>query len=396
MFNLDYLAKKAAAAATASLQSKRLKGKSYREAVEKAQVVNAKSPVQKEKKPINGTNGKVVNSRGSSLTGRIVEVYIQTVPPGKVSDKGTKSSISSAASTPPETEPEFEAYESTTETEAEENRKPQRRASSKKSFVISSDSEDESNQEASKKRRKAVSKKPVRKSRKDSSDMSSDYEAGSSDESGSELSDGEESAEESVSSSDETTLKKRKTSKNKGKAIPKVLPRPQANGKKSASSSSEVDMDIDTDGSTTKKATKRKAVGEDKRPVKKQKRVDSDPWKLETSAVQEDWTNMKAPPLEMFHFARKVVDEYTYLDGKVHCLVTKMTAERSWVLSGTPPIHDFGALKTIAAFLNLHLGVDDDAEGQSAEIKKRRREQTGLLHHLCILMRLRTNFSCSC
>ena len=86
---------------------------------------------------------------------------------------------------------------------------------------------------------------------------------------------------------------------------------------------------------------------------------------------------MQAPPLEMFHFARKVVDEYTYLDGKIHALVTRLTAERHWVLSGTPPIHDFGALKTIAAFLNLHLGVDDDAEGRSVEVKKRRKEQTG-------------------
>ena len=50
---------------------------------------------------------------------------------------------------------------------------------------------------------------------------------------------------------------------------------------------------------------------------------------------------------------------------------------RRWVLSGTPPIHDFASLKTIAAFLDIHLGVDDDGEGQSEQIKKRRREQTG-------------------
>jgi hypothetical protein len=87
---------------------------------------------------------------------------------------------------------------------------------------------------------------------------------------------------------------------------------------------------------------------------------------------------MKAPPLEMFHYSRKVVDEYTYLDGKVHSLVTNLTAERHWVLSGTPPVHDFAALKTISAFLGLHLGVDDDGEGQSVEVKKRRREQTGI------------------
>ncbi|CAK5267738.1 unnamed protein product, partial [Mycena citricolor] len=98
------------------------------------------------------------------------------------------------------------------------------------------------------------------------------------------------------------------------------------------------------------------------RPAKKQKqRVISDPWKLDTAKTRKDWTQMLAPPLEMFHFARKVVDEYTYLDGKVHTLVTHLTAERHW---------------TISAFLGLHLGIDDDGEGQSTEVKKRKREQT--------------------
>ena len=86
---------------------------------------------------------------------------------------------------------------------------------------------------------------------------------------------------------------------------------------------------------------------------------------------------MHAPPLEMFHFTRLVIDEYTYLDGKILSLVQKLTATRRWVLSGTPPIHDFAALKTISAFLDIHLGVDDDGEGQSAQVKKRKREQTG-------------------
>ena len=144
-------------------------------------------------------------------------------------------------------------------------------------------------------------------------------------------------------------------------------------------------MDVDGPAakSAKKKATKKKGGDDTERPAKKAKRADSDPWKLGSRAVQGEWTFMHAPPFEMFHFARVVVDEYTYLDGKVHALVTSLTADRQWVLSGTPPIHDFAALKTIAAFLNIHLGVDDDGEGQSAEVKKRRREQTcALASHL--------------
>jgi len=129
------------------------------------------------------------------------------------------------------------------------------------------------------------------------------------------------------------------------------------------------------------------------RPNKRQKRTDSDPWKLSSKAVKRDWNQMQAPPMEIFHFARKVIDEYTYLDGKVHSLITRLSADRKWVLSGTPPIHDFAALKTIAAFLNLHLGVDDDGEGQSQEVKKRRREQTGMYRARSELQKLGSDSS---
>ncbi|KAF9006107.1 hypothetical protein BDQ17DRAFT_1352752 [Cyathus striatus] len=139
--------------------------------------------------------------------------------------------------------------------------------------------------------------------------------------------------------------------------------------------SDEEEVRVDTKGQKGK--AKSKSNGGKNAP-KKTKRTDSDSWKLASQTVQKDWTEMQAPPLEMFHFARKVVDEYTYLDGKVHSLVTSISSDRHWVLSGTPPIHDFAALKTIAAFLNIHLGVDDDGEGQSVEVKKRRREQTAV------------------
>lgn len=124
-------------------------------------------------------------------------------------------------------------------------------------------------------------------------------------------------------------------------------------------------------------ASKSKKAAKPKKEAKPQKlREATDPWKLKSTA-RKDWKQMHSPPLEMFHFARVVIDEYTYLDGKILSMVQKLTAARRWVLSGTPPVHDFGSLKTISAFLDLHLGVDDDGEGQSALIKKRKREQTG-------------------
>ena len=139
-------------------------------------------------------------------------------------------------------------------------------------------------------------------------------------------------------------------------------------------------MDVDEAVSTSEPSSttskKRKRVEKVEKP--KELREAKDPWKLR-GAAKRDWKQMQSPPREMFHFARKVVDEYTYLDGKIHSMVTRLSADRHWVLSGTPPIHDFAAVKTIAAHLNLHLGIDDDNEGKSVEVKKRRREQTGTL-----------------
>jgi SNF2 family DNA or RNA helicase len=118
------------------------------------------------------------------------------------------------------------------------------------------------------------------------------------------------------------------------------------------------------------------SASEDEKLKTPAKKSWKDAWKLKTSSVRHNWKKMQAPPIEMFHFNRLVVDEYTYLEGKIHAAITSINADHRWVLSGTPPIHDFAAVKTIAVFLGIHLGVDDDAEGNTEFVKKRKREQT--------------------
>ena len=240
-------------------------------------------------------------------------------------------------------------------------------------MIISDDEDGSASEQEKRKKSKKAPKVQSRKKASKASSESSDYEGSAAEDSDSDSA----VVDESSSISDaESTAPKRITSKAKA-APPSKSSRKKSETLSSDGTTDNDDMDVDDVPTKGKKVTKRKATDNDERPTKKQKRANSDPWKLESKAAQKDWTKMQAPPLEMFHFARKVVDEYTYLDGKIHALVTRLTAERHWVLSGTPPIHDFGALKTIAAFLNLHLGVDDDAEGRSAEVKKRRKEQTG-------------------
>jgi hypothetical protein len=198
---------------------------------------------------------------------------------------------------------------------------------------------------------------------------------------------------ESISDDEDMNISKNKKSSGKVKALPKQKAKGAANSKTSISKSEESDatgtddMDMDLDGPATKetkKTTKRKAGNDNERLAKKAKRADTDPCKLSSRPLQRDWTEMQAPPFEIFHCSRKVVDEYTYLDGRIHSLVNSLTAERQWVLSGTLPIHDFGALKTITAFLDAHLGVpvtvDDDGEGTSAEVKKSSEQSFSINH----------------
>lgn len=335
--------------------SKRLKGKSYREAANAAESKREKPEEKKIAKPTRGL---------------VMEVVITSKPSSPNSD-----AVSSATR-------EVDSDESVSV-------RPKARRAAKRALVISDDEDDpvvETNvegDEATSSKSSKTPKKTVPRKRRlvKRGSPSSDYQGSSSEEEDSDV-----EMASNISDDEDMDIAKDKKSNRKAKPLPKPKAKEATNGKASSSKSEESDatgaddMDMDLDGpatEVTKKTAKRKAGNDNERPAKKAKRADADPWKLGSRPVQREWTEMQAPPFEIFHFSRKVVDEYTYLDGKIHSLVTSLTAERQWVLSGTPPIHDFGALKTIAAFLDAHLGVDDDGEGTSAEVKKRRREQTG-------------------
>ncbi|CCM02538.1 uncharacterized protein FIBRA_04640 [Fibroporia radiculosa] len=341
--------------------TKRLKGKSYRDAAEVSE------PGKKLKSSKSASNA--TSSRSSPKSGVIMEVVIPVTKKRRLSISSSVASSSAAETTQAE------------EDDSDSPRPPARRLTKGRPVMLSDDEEDNNNSDddfepddddpkPKRSTRKAVY---VKRSKKVS--KSSDYEESPAEETESEA---ESIADVSMASEDE---RPRKKAAPKPKAKAKAKTKAKVSARKSATTSSDDIMDVDeTDSAKPKKTSrKRKADDEDAKPVKKQKkREDTDPWKLKSGAVKSDWTRMQAPPLEMFHFSRKVVDEYTYLDGKIHSMVTNLTAERHWVLSGTPPIHDFAALKTISAFLDLHLGVDDDGEGQSVQVKKRRREQTAV------------------
>lgn len=106
---------------------------------------------------------------------------------------------------------------------------------------------------------------------------------------------------------------------------------------------------------------------EEKKKIEKAlKGIKKDPWKLQSSEVRRDWRKIKCPPLEMFHWNRVVVDEFTYLDQRSRAaLHLGIKGTNRWALSGTPPIADFGDVKSIAASIGVHLGVDGHVDLKS-------------------------------
>lgn len=95
-----------------------------------------------------------------------------------------------------------------------------------------------------------------------------------------------------------------------------------------------------------------------------------------SSSVKKDIRLLSSPVMHMFRFRRIIADEFTYLEKKGLAALLRLQSSYKWVLSGTPPVSDFPAIRSIAAFMGIHLGVEDDAEGSSQHQKQRAKEQT--------------------
>ena len=68
--------------------------------------------------------------------------------------------------------------------------------------------------------------------------------------------------------------------------------------------------------------------------------------------------------LHMFRFRRLIVDEFTYIQGKTLLALMRLAASARWLLSGTPPIHDFDSVNTMAKLLNTQVATFDEKDGK--------------------------------
>ena len=151
----------------------------------------------------------------------------------------------------------------------------------------------------------------------------------------------------------------------------------------------------------TGKGTKRKAealdcpidepvcVDEAVRPKIQLKAGGQDFFGLKSSAAKANWVKVSCPLFQLFEFNRLVVDEYTYLKDKDFTFVTTLQADRRWVLSGTPPHDDFADIKVMAGFLQVDLGIDDDAAGimKGRNMKAIRKDRTSKFSARCCVRR---------
>jgi hypothetical protein len=81
-----------------------------------------------------------------------------------------------------------------------------------------------------------------------------------------------------------------------------------------------------------------------------------------TNVKEQDWRTVKAAFVHAFSFKRLVIDEYTYAGEDRQVSLLSLHARSKWILSGTPALDDFADIKSIARYLGLHLGVDDDGD----------------------------------
>ena len=139
------------------------------------------------------------------------------------------------------------------------------------------------------------------------------------------------------------------------------------------------DEDFDTPSKSKKTPKAKKNQKTPKTPKTPAQKDDPDPWELGAKKTKKDWREMRCPPLfELFAWKRVVTDEFTYLEGNQVSVVCGVTAKYKWALSGTPPTDSFQDVKSIAALLGIHLGVDESTatSSSSKEFKELQKQMT--------------------
>ncbi|KAJ6069289.1 hypothetical protein N7499_011176, partial [Penicillium canescens] len=91
------------------------------------------------------------------------------------------------------------------------------------------------------------------------------------------------------------------------------------------------------------------------------------------SKVEQGWRTVAAAFIHAFNFNRLIIDEYTYAGEERQVSLLSVQARSKWILSGTPALDEFADIKSIARYLGLDLGIDDDGDSDRMSQNKRLR-----------------------
>lgn len=104
--------------------------------------------------------------------------------------------------------------------------------------------------------------------------------------------------------------------------------------------------------------------------------LESNPFNIAKCSGELD--QLQGLPFHAFRWNRIVLDEYTYVDEKLHTSITAIPSLYRWALSGTPRFRNFNDVKEMASLIGVHLGIDDDTRTSMSQkdITRFRNERT--------------------
>ncbi|KAJ5084094.1 C-5 cytosine methyltransferase [Penicillium alfredii] len=137
--------------------------------------------------------------------------------------------------------------------------------------------------------------------------------------------------------------------------------------------------DSDTENHGSRRNGKRKC-GQQEAKGTRPKWNDRQTFNIHQSNESQDWRTVKHPILHAFKFNRLVIDEYTYSGEEKQISFLYLAARSKWILSGTPALAEFADVKSIARYLDAHLGIDDDGDAptQNTRLKFIRKNHTAV------------------
>jgi hypothetical protein len=71
-----------------------------------------------------------------------------------------------------------------------------------------------------------------------------------------------------------------------------------------------------------------------------------------------DFRDFTEPVLQMFCFYRLIVDKYTYIKPQPLNVITQVTSQIRWALSGTPSLDSVSSVASLAGIIDVKLCVD--------------------------------------